>query len=64
METTELELMPTTTQAPAHAHHWIIEEASGPLSGGRCKSCGASKAFKNWLADGDFITNEEHRIAA
>ena len=47
-----------------HAHHWIIEEPSGPLSGGRCKSCGASKAFKNWLADGDFITNEEHRAAA
>ena len=64
METTELEFTQTTVQSPAHAHHWIIEEASGPLSGGRCKSCGASKAFKNWLADGDFITNEEHRIAA
>ncbi|MEP6871749.1 MAG: hypothetical protein ABI939_07850 [Anaerolineaceae bacterium] len=51
--------------APAeHAHHWMIEEASGPLSGGRCKSCGAKKAFKNWLADSDFITNEEHRSAA
>ena len=60
METLEL-----TAQAPAgHAHHWIIEEASGPLSGGRCKTCGANKAFKNWLADGDFITNEEHRSAA
>lgn len=59
METPEM-----TTQAQAHAHHWIIEEASGPLSGGRCKTCGANKAFKNWLADGDFITNEEHRTAA
>ncbi len=47
-----------------HAHHWIIEEANGPLSGGRCRSCGANKAFKNWLADSDFITNEEHRSAA
>lgn len=47
-----------------HAHHWVIEEASGPVSAGRCKRCGASKEFKNWLADTDFITNEEHRIAA
>ena len=60
METLEL-----TREAPApHAHHWVIEEASGPLSGGRCKTCGAIKEFKNWLADGDFITNEEHRLAA
>lgn len=60
METNEL-----TTQAPAsHAHHWIIEEASGPLSNGRCRSCGAGKTFKNWLADSDFTTNEEHRTAA
>ena len=59
METTDV-----TTQAQVHAHHWIIEEPSGPLSGGRCKTCGANKAFKNWLADGDFITNEEHRTAA
>jgi len=22
------------------------------------------REFKNWLADGDFITNEEHRQAA
>ena len=48
------------TQA-AHAHHWRIEEASGPRSAGVCKSCGAVKEFKNWLEDGDFITNEEHR---
>lgn len=59
MDTLELK-----REAPAHAHHWIIEEASGPLSGGRCKSCGAVKNFKNWLSDGDFITNEEHRLAA
>ena len=59
METLEL-----TTQAPTHAHHWVIEEASGPLSSGRCKRCGAVKAFKNWLEDSDFITNEEHRLAA
>lgn len=59
MKTLEL-----TKEAPAHAHHWVIEEAAGPLSGGRCKTCGAVKTFKNWLADSDFITNEEHRMAA
>ncbi len=52
-------------QTPAdHAHHWVIDEAQGPMSPGRCKKCGATKAFKNWLSETDFITNEEHRIAA
>ncbi len=63
MEATILDI---STGAPAqnHAHHWVIEEASGPLSPGRCKKCGATKNFKNWLEDSDFITNEEHRLAA
>ena len=47
-----------------HAHHWRIDEAHGPRSGGVCKTCGAVKEFKNWIEDGDFITNEEHRQAA
>lgn len=47
-----------------HAHHWLIEEASGAISQGRCKTCGATKDFKNWISDTDFITNEEHRLAA
>ncbi len=47
-----------------HAHRWLIEEPSGPMSRGVCKLCGANKEFKNWLSEGDFITNEEHRIAA
>lgn len=47
-----------------HFHRWVIEEANGPTSGGVCKICGAAKVFKNWLSDGDFITNEEHRSAA
>lgn len=48
----------------AHAHHWLIEEANGERSRGMCKRCGAVKDFKNWLEDSDFITNEEHRVAA
>ncbi len=57
-----------TTQKPTnttvdHFHRWRIDEPSGPISLGVCKECGAEKQFKNWLSDGDFITNEEHRVA-
>jgi hypothetical protein len=47
-----------------HAHHWVIEEPSGPMSRGVCKRCGEEREFKNWLSDADFVTNEEHRQAA
>jgi hypothetical protein len=50
--------------ATDHFHRWRIDEPNGPTSTGTCRECGATKAFKNWLADGDFITNEEHRAAA
>jgi hypothetical protein len=49
---------------PDHFHRWRIDEPSGPQSTGVCKVCGAEKQFRNWLADMDFITNEEHRVAA
>ncbi len=49
---------------PDHFHHWKIEEPNGQVSRGVCKHCGATKEFRNWLQDGDFITNEEHRSAA
>jgi len=52
------------TARAEHAHHWLIEEARGATSAGRCKRCGATRDFKNWLEDTDFITNEEHRSAA
>jgi len=55
----------TVVKAQAdHAHRWLIEEPNGPKSAGVCKICGVAKEFKNWLQDGDFITNEEHRVAA
>lgn len=31
-----------------HAHHWRIDEATGPMSQGRCVSCGAEKTFRNY----------------
>jgi hypothetical protein len=56
---------PTIALAPAdHFHRWRIDEPNGPESRGTCKVCGAEKMFKNWLSDMDFITNEEHRMAA
>ena len=55
----------TRTVSPAdHAHRWRIEEPSGELSRGVCKTCGAERLFKNWLEDTDYITNTEHRLAA
>jgi hypothetical protein len=55
----------TTARAEAdHLHRWRIDEPNGPTSTGTCKVCGAEKTFKNWLSDMDFITNEEHRVAA
>jgi hypothetical protein len=56
---------PTTPAvASDHLHRWRIEEPNGPTSVGICKVCGVEKYFKNWLSDMDFITNEEHRMAA
>ncbi|MFN0096043.1 MAG: hypothetical protein ACKVVT_14870 [Dehalococcoidia bacterium] len=70
MRTTTLKKEPISTTpkislAPAdHYHRWRIDEPNGPQSRGTCKVCGAEKMFKNWLSDMDFITNEEHRMAA
>lgn len=32
-------------------HHWIIESASGPTSGGVCKLCGDQRGFYNSWED-------------
>jgi hypothetical protein len=34
-------------QKEACRHFWVIEVANGPVSGGRCKYCGAKKEFFN-----------------
>jgi len=56
-----------TIEAPvraAHAHHWVIDEPDGPMSHGRCKDCGAVKAFRNWIEEIDYINNDQGRSAA
>lgn len=42
-----------------HVHHWLIEEARGRVSRGRCRDCGAERDFDNTFAgdrigEGDF----------
>ena len=59
METTFTLVRPTD-----HAHRWVIEEPNGPVSRGRCKLCLAERDFKNWLAESDFIGNEDYRQIA
>ncbi len=55
---------PAPTTSNGHVHHWLIEEANGPLSYGRCKTCGGQKEFRNWLLETDFTTRSEHELAA
>ena len=30
-------------------HHWLIQAAEGPVSGGVCRICGESREFKNYV---------------
>ena len=33
-------------------HHWVIEEANGPTSKGRCKKCKKVKQHTNYIEGG------------
>ena len=30
-------------------HHWMIQAADGPTSGGICRICGETREFKNYV---------------
>lgn len=30
-------------------HHWLIQAADGPTSGGVCRICGETREFKNYV---------------
>jgi hypothetical protein len=63
--TTESALPTTTVERPVdHAHHWILGEPGGPVTTGVCKRCGATREFRNWIQEIDFITSDEERRAA
>ncbi len=34
---------------PSCQHHWVIQDALGPVSIGMCRVCGDYKEFKNYL---------------
>lgn len=34
-----------------HAHHWLIDEATGPTSLGHCLGCSAVREFRNSPAE-------------
>ena len=42
-------LSPSDAIAPSCQHHWVIQEADGPISVGLCRECGEIKEFKNYL---------------
>ena len=44
----------------AHSHHWRIDEPAGSTSIGRCRRCGAQRAFQNWVSETDFITATDY----
>ncbi len=31
------------------SHHWLIQAADGPTSGGMCRICGEIREFKNYV---------------
>ena len=40
-----------TQREKACQHHWVIDQADGPTSNGRCRFCGTSKNFLNVYED-------------
>ncbi len=34
---------------PVCPHHWVIQAATGPVSSGICRNCGAVKEFRNYV---------------
>ena len=43
--------------AEEHVHYWIIKTADGPMSMGRCKRCGESREFANYILGLDWNIN-------
>ena len=43
-------------------HFWVIEEAQGRYSMGTCNKCGATKRFRNFLEELDYLTNTDKRL--
>jgi len=47
-----------------HAHHYIVDTPNGPTSEGRCKTCGKTKQFSNYIEESfvsDYNVRRERR---
>ena len=44
------------------AHHWIIEEANGPTSAGKCQRCHEVREFQNSFGDGGDWHNQNRKM--
>lgn len=48
-------------------HHWVIDTPNGAVSGGRCKTCGIDKEFRNssedlmWDSDSFSLNGSRYR---
>jgi hypothetical protein len=31
-----------------HAHHWVLETPSGPVTSGKCRGCGEERIWDTW----------------
>jgi hypothetical protein len=38
----------TTPPIPLHAHHWVLETPSGPITAGKCRGCGMERVWDTW----------------
>ena len=41
-------------ETPQCVHYWIIDLPSGPISKGKCRMCGETREFKNYLESGSY----------
>ncbi len=53
--------MEPNARCSAGHHHWLIDEANGEQSAGRCKHCFARRDFRNWLPGLNFAGKDESR---
>ena len=49
-------------------HHWVIEAPDGPVSRGKCRTCGEARDFKNTIdatpwGEGQRAAVPEERVA-
>jgi hypothetical protein len=59
-----MSMSPTAPTLPVHTHHWLIEEPNRPLSQGLCRSCGATRVFRNSIEEIEITTNKDWATAA